>query len=426
MSVDDGSKGTGGVRPPARALAEGAAAVRQDPQEKERLRAWLREVLATEVARRGEAIEAQEELVDEVLAEVTGFGPLEPLLAMPGVSDILVNGPDEVYIERQGMLEPTDVRFRNEAQLRAVIQQVASWVGRRVDEKSPMVDARLPDGSRVNAVLPPAAVDAPMLSIRRFDATGMNRAELVRRSTMPDEMMQLLEGCIKAKMNILISGGTGSGKTTLLNVLSAFIPANERVITIEDAAELHLQQKHVIRLETRPPDVDGEGEIVARDLVRNALRMRPDRIIVGETRGPEALDMLQAMNTGHQGSLSTLHANSSRHALARMQSLVSMAAPTLTPRAAREMISEALQLVVQIARMPDGSRRLVAITEITGMEGDVISTQDVFRFRQTTIDQSGRVRGRFESTGIRPVFASRLAEYGIEVPRAFLSLNVDV
>jgi pilus assembly protein CpaF len=354
-------------------------------------------------------------LVEQVLHEVTGLGPIEPLVRDPAVSDILVNGPHEVYVERGGRLERVPLRFRDGAHLLAVIDRIVSRVGRRVDEASPMVDARLPDGSRVNAIIPPLAVDGAVLSIRRFGAS-LTPARLVELGALTDGMLALLGACVRARLNVLIAGGTGSGKTTLLNALSAFIPPSERVITIEDAAELRLQQPHVVRLETRPPNAEGRGEVVTRDLVRNALRMRPDRIIVGEVRAAEALDMLQAMNTGHEGSLATVHANSPRDALARLETMVLFAGTALPDRAVREQVASALDVVVQVSRLSDGTRRVVSICEVTGMEGEVVQLQEIARFRRQGVLADGTVAGHFEATGVRPRFAAQVALAGIELP----------
>ncbi|QNA90792.1 CpaF family protein [Massilia sp. Dwa41.01b] len=355
-------------------------------------------------------------LVLDIQHEMLGFGPLEPLLNDPSVSDILVNTANRVYVERRGKLELTDVAFHDNAHLMKIIEKIVSRVGRRVDESSPMVDARLPDGSRVNAIIPPLAVDGPILSIRRFSATPLTVQNLLDYKSMTPPMIKVLEGLGIAKINILISGGTGSGKTTLLNLLSGFIPANERLVTIEDAAELQLRQPHVVRLETRPPNIEGKGEVTQRALVKNALRMRPDRIILGEVRGAEALDMLQAMNTGHEGSLATIHSNTPRDALARLENMVGMAGANLTPRAIRQQICSAVTVVVQASRLIDGCRKVVSIQEITGMEGDIISMQEIFRFEQTGVDRDGKVQGCFSATGVRPRFADRLKMYGAEIP----------
>ena len=355
-------------------------------------------------------------LVLDIQHEMLGFGPLEPLLNDPSVSDILVNTASRVYVERRGKLELTDVSFHDNAHLMKIIEKIVSRVGRRVDESSPMVDARLPDGSRVNAIIPPLAVDGPILSIRRFGASPLTVQNLLDYKSMTPPMIKVLQGLSIAKINILISGGTGSGKTTLLNLLSGFIPANERLVTIEDAAELQLRQPHVVRLETRPANIEGKGEVTQRALVKNALRMRPDRIILGEVRGAEALDMLQAMNTGHEGSLATIHSNTPRDALSRLENMVNMAGANLTPRAIRQQICSAVTVVVQASRLIDGCRKVVSIQEITGMEGDIISMQEIFRFEQTGVDRDGKVLGRFSATGVRPRFAERLKMYGADIP----------
>jgi len=354
-------------------------------------------------------------LVLDIQHEMLGFGPLEPLLNDPTVSDILVNTASRVYVERRGKLEMTDITFHDNAHLMKIIEKIVSRVGRRVDESSPMVDARLPDGSRVNAIIPPLAIDGPILSIRRFGATPLTVQNLLDYKSVTPPMVKVLQGLGIAKINILISGGTGSGKTTLLNLLSGFIPANERIVTIEDAAELQLRQPHVVRLETRPANIEGNGEVSQRALVKNALRMRPDRIILGEVRGPEALDMLQAMNTGHEGSLATIHSNTPRDALSRLENMVGMAGVNLTPRAIRQQICSAVTVVVQASRLIDGGRKLVSIQEITGMEGDIISMQEIFHFEQTGVDRDGKVLGQFFATGVRPRFADRLKMYGVEL-----------
>ncbi len=358
----------------------------------------------------------RERLIDEVLDETFGFGPLEVLLKDPTVSDILVNGPFNIYVERRGKLEKTEVRFRDNEHLLQIIDRIVSKVGRRVDETSPMCDARLPDGSRVNAIIPPLALDGPSMSIRRFGSNPLKLEDLLNYKAFTPEVAMLLEACIKARLNVLISGGTGSGKTTLLNTLSSFIPHDERMITIEDAAELQLQQDHVVRLETRPPNIEGKGEVATRDLVKNALRMRPERIIIGECRGPEALDMLQAMNTGHSGSMTTLHANSPRDCQARLETMIMMAGLELPVKAMRQQISSAVDLIVQANRLQGGPRKLTALTEVMGMEQDVIIMQDIFKYKQTGIDQNGRAYGQFEATGVRPSFISRLEAAGIKLP----------
>ncbi len=357
----------------------------------------------------------REEVIEQIVYEVTGLGPIEPLFRDHTITDILVNGPKDVYVERKGKLARVPTSFRNNAHLLAIIDRIVSRVGRRVDESSPMVDARLPDGSRVNAIIPPLALDGPVLSIRRFGAQ-ITIDQLLELGALTTEMVDLLAGCVQARLNMLISGGTGSGKTTLLNALSSFIPASERIVTIEDAAELRLQQEHVVRLETRPPNAEGRGEVLARDLVKNALRMRPDRIIVGEVRGTEALDMLQAMNTGHEGSLTTVHANSARDAIARIETMIQFAGMNLPNKAMREQISSALDVIVQVSRLSDGTRRVTSVTEVTAMEGDVISAQEIFRFRRQGVAGDGTVVGRFEATGVRPTFIDRLKVAGVELP----------
>ena len=355
-------------------------------------------------------------LVRDIQNEMLGFGPLEELLADPSVSDILVNSHKQVYVERRGRLELTDVVFFDDAHLLKIIDKIVSRVGRRIDESSPMVDARLPDGSRVNAIIPPLAIDGPCMSIRRFSAVPLKMDDLINHRSLTAEMGEILQGLGKAKINIVISGGTGSGKTTMLNVLSGYISHSERIVTIEDAAELQLQQPHVVRLETRPANIEGKGEVSQRALVKNALRMRPDRIILGEVRGGEALDMLQAMNTGHEGSMATIHANTPRDALTRLENMVSMAAASLPTKAVRQQISSAVGVVVQIGRLTDGKRKVLSILEITGMEGDIITTQEIFTFKQTGTDQNGTIIGHFSATGIRPRFLERLRAFGIAVP----------
>jgi len=355
-------------------------------------------------------------LVCDVQDEMLGYGPLEPLLADPTVSDILVNTARHVYVERRGKLEMTDVTFLDDAHLLRVIEKMVSRMGRRIDESSPMVDARLPDGSRINAIIPPSAIDGPLLSIRRFSVNPLQVKDLIGLATMTEEMALLLDAMVRAKLNILISGGTGSGKTTLLNILSGFIPADERIVTIEDAAELQLRQDHVLRLETRPPNIEGRGEITQRALVKNALRMRPDRIILGEVRGAEALDMLHAMNTGHEGSLATIHANTPRDALTRLENMISMAGLTLPTRTMRQQITSALSVVVQVSRLTDGRRKLVSVQEITGMEGEIVNMQEIFTFRRKGVDRDGRIRGHFCATGVRPKFCERLQGFGIHLP----------
>src|SRR5262244_653459 len=358
----------------------------------------------------------KERLIEEVLDEVFGLGPLEPLLQDPSISDILVTTPKLIYVERGGKLYRTPVEFKDDAHLLRIIEKVVSRVGRRVDESSPLVDARLPDGSRVNAAIPPVAVDGPLLSIRRFGRHALKGEDLVAKLALTDGMLDLLKACVRARLNVLICGGTGAGKTTLLNALSSYIPEDERIVTIEDAAELRMQQTHVARMETRPANVEGTGAIHIRQLVINSLRMRPDRIIVGEVRADEALDMLQAMNTGHDGSLTTVHANSPRDALYRLDTMVAMANLNIPDKAVRQQIASAIEVVVQIARLSDGTRKVTAISEITGMEGEVITMQDIFLFERTGLRQDGKVLGRFRATGIRPRCSDRLASSGIRLP----------
>jgi pilus assembly protein CpaF len=357
----------------------------------------------------------REQVITEVQHETFGLGPIEPLMQDPTISDILVNGARHVYVERRGRLERTPVVFRDDAHLLQIIERIVSRVGRRVDESSPMVDARLPDGSRVNAIIPPLALDGPVLSIRRFAADPYQMRDLVEFGTLTPGLAEIIEGAVRARLNILVSGGTGAGKTTFLNVMSNAIPDTERIVTIEDSAELQLQQQHVVRLETRPANIEGSGAVTQRDLVRNALRMRPDRIVVGEVRGAEVLDMLQAMNTGHDGSLSTIHANSTRDALSRVETMVLMAGISLPVRAMRDYISSALDVILHLARLSDGTRKVVKVTEIVGMENDVITTQDIFAFEHEGVDAEGRVLGHHRATGVRPKFSERLARAGIQL-----------
>ncbi|MQX52983.1 CpaF family protein [Alcanivorax sediminis] len=352
-------------------------------------------------------------LIDNVENEVLGLGPLEPLLKDPSVSDILVNTYNDCYVERHGVLERTSVRFQSNDHLMRIIQKIAGAVGRRVDESSPMVDARLADGSRVNAIIPPLAVDGPLLSIRKFAVDPLTVADLINFRSITQPVADFIKAAVLARTNILISGGTGSGKTTLLNVVSGFIPHNERILTIEDSAELQLQQPHVGRLETRPPNIEGKGAVMARDLVRNALRMRPDRIVVGEVRGEEALDMLQAMNTGHDGSLSTIHANSARDAISRLEHMIGMAGVSISPNVIRQQIAAALDLIIQTERMSDGRRAVISVQEITGMEQNVVNMQEIFYFKRHGIDENGRVKGEFRASGIRPMMMQRIRERGI-------------
>lgn len=387
------------------------------------------EQVHAEVSRLAETVLAQEamplsslereRLVNDVQHELFGLGPLEPLLADPTISDILVNSFSRIYVERRGKLEVTNVAFKDNEHLMRVIERIVSSVGRRIDESSPMVDARLRDGSRVNAIIPPLSIDGPVLSIRRFGAEPLRMNMLIENKALTRDIADMLQMCVTARLNVLISGGTGAGKTTLLNALSAYIPEDERIVTIEDSAELQLQQPHVVRLETRPPNIEGRGEVTQRDLVRNALRMRPDRIVIGEVRGGEAIDMLQAMNTGHDGSLTTVHANTPRDALSRLETMIQMIGMGLSDRAMRQQMASALDLVVQVARLSDGTRRLTSIAEITGMEGETITMQEIFLFERTGVDAQGQVIGRFRPTGIRPRFAERLKASGMQLPRVF-------
>ena len=394
----------------------------------ERVRAEVRTAVAklVEEEKTPLSLGEKDRIIGEVLDEVFGLGPLEPLLADPTISDILVTTPRLVYIERGGKLYRTPVQFKDNAHLMRIIEKIVARVGRRVDESSPLVDARLPDGSRVNAAIPPVAVDGPLLSIRRFGRDPLTADDLVRNLSVTDGMMQLLQACVHARLNIVISGGTGAGKTTLLNVLSTYISEEERIVTIEDAAELKLRQEHVARMETRPPNIEGTGAIRIRELVINALRMRPDRIIVGEVRGEEAIDMLQAMNTGHDGSLTTIHANSPRDAMGRLEVMVGMANANMSVRSIRQQISSAIDLVVQIARLSDGSRRVTALTECVGMEGELVTMQDIFVFEKTGLTERGRVTGRFRATGIRPKFFERLRTSGVQFPTAVFQTVVEI
>ena len=394
-----------------------------------KLAALSQEQVHAEVSRLAESLLAQEELplstpdrdrlVNDVQHELFGLGPLEPLLGDPTISDILVNSYRTIYVERRGKLEVTNVAFKDNEHLMRVIERIVSSVGRRIDESSPMVDARLRDGSRVNAIIPPLSIDGPVLSIRRFGTVPLRMDSLIENKALTRDIAEMLEMCVNARLNVLISGGTGAGKTTLLNALSAYIPEDERIVTIEDSAELQLQQPHVVRLETRPPNIEEKGEVTQRDLVRNALRMRPDRIVIGEVRGGEAIDMLQAMNTGHDGSLTTIHANTPRDALARLETMIQMTGMRLSDRAMRQQIASALDLVLQVARLSDGTRRVTAISEITGMEGETITMQEIFLFERTGVDSQGQVIGRFRPTGIRPRFAERLKACGLQLPRVF-------
>ena len=394
-----------------------------------KLQALTQEQVHAEVSRLAEAVLAQEamplsvsereRLVNDVQHELFGLGPLEPLLKDPTISDILVNSHKTIYIERRGKIERTNVQFKDDEHLMRVIERIVSSVGRRIDESSPMVDARLQDGSRVNAIIPPLSIDGPVVSIRRFGSDPLKMSMLIDYKALTKDIADMLQMVVTARLNILISGGTGAGKTTLLNALSAYIPENERIVTIEDSAELQLQQPHVVRLETRPPNIEGRGEVTQRDLVKNALRMRPDRIVIGEVRGGEAIDMLQAMNTGHDGSLTTVHANTPRDALARLETTIQMTGMRLSDRAMRQQIASALNLVVQVARMSDGSRRVTSISEVTGMEGETITMQEIFQYERQGVDKEGTVLGRFRPTGIRPRFAERLKACGLQLPRVF-------
>jgi pilus assembly protein CpaF len=392
----------------------------------ERINQLDRNTVKAEVAEMVETLAAEENapmtltererLSQEVLDEVFGLGPLEPLMKDHTISDILVNTYKNVYIERNGLLERTAASFRNDTHLMSIIDRIVSAVGRRIDESSPMVDARLADGSRVNAIIPPLAIDGPCLSIRRFGRDPLTATELVENDSMTSKMVELMRGCVYSRLNVLVSGGTGAGKTTLLNVLSSFISNRERIVTVEDAAELQLHQDHVVRLETRPPNVEGRGAVRQRELVINCLRMRPDRIIVGEVRGEEALDMLQAMNTGHDGSLTTIHANSPRDALSRLETMVAMANLNIPDSAIRRQIASAIDVVVQVSRMSDGRRRVTNLAEVTGMEGEIVTMQDIFIYKKMGIGENGEVLGQFVPTGIRPKFAERLVTSGIHLP----------
>jgi pilus assembly protein CpaF len=373
------------------------------------------DIVAEQLATQNHALNHAErkQLVADVLDELLGLGPLEPLLKDPTITDVLVNGADKVFVERYGVLEHSPARFKDEKHLLRIIQKIVSAVGRRIDESSPMVDARLADGSRVNAVVPPLALDGSLLSIRKFARVPINLERLIEIGSVPAQVADVLRAVVGSRRNVLISGGTGSGKTTLLNAMSAFIDDRERIVTIEDSAELQLQQQHVVRLETRPPNIEGKGEITQRDLVKNALRMRPDRIILGEVRAGEAFDMLQAMNTGHDGSMTTVHANTPRDALSRIEQMIGMSGVDVPPRSARAQIGSAINVVVQVARLSDGRRKLLSLSELTGMEGEVITMQEIFRFRQTGVSADGIVQGKFEATGIRPRFLDQVMAHGI-------------
>ena len=384
---------------------------------RQQIEAEVGDIVAEELAKQNQALNQAErkQLVGDVLDELLGLGPLEPLLKDPTITDILVNGHDRVFVERYGVLEPSAARFKDEKHLLRIIQKIVSAVGRRIDESSPLVDARLADGSRVNAVVPPLALDGSLLSIRKFARTPISMDRLVEIGSVPMQVAEVLKAVVGSRRNVLISGGTGSGKTTLLNAMSAFIDGRERIVTIEDSAELQLQQEHVARLETRPRNIEGKGEITQRDLVKNALRMRPDRIIVGEVRAGEAFDMLQAMNTGHEGSMTTVHANTPRDALSRVEQMIGMSGIDIPAKSSRAQIASALNVVVQVARLSDGRRKLVSISEITGMEGDVVTMQEIFRFRQSGVGSDGIVQGRFEATGIRPRFLEQVIAHGLSL-----------
>ncbi len=383
----------------------------------EQLSSIIKTVVESLIAAEGIPLTRQERerLIVEIQHETLGLGPLEPLLQDPDISDILVNGPGQVYIEKHGKLQKTEVAFKDDDHLMTIIERIVSKVGRRVDESTPLVDARLFDGSRVNVIIPPLALDGPMLSIRRFGIDLMKMENLLANKSLTEEMAMTFVAMVKARLNVLVSGGTGAGKTTLLNILSASVPDDDRIVTIEDSAELILQQEHVVRLETRPPNIEGKGTVTQRDLVRNALRMRPDRIIVGEVRGGEALDMLQAMNTGHDGSISTIHANSPRDALSRLETMVLMAGFELPAKAIREQVSSALNVIIQVARLSDGTRKVVKVAEVTGMEGDIIVMQDIFVFEKQGLDAEGKVVGQYRATGVRPKFLDTIHTAGIHL-----------
>lgn len=386
-----------------------------DQMSREQIEAEVGDIVEEELAKQNHALNHAErkQLVGDVLHELLGLGPLEPLLKDPTITDILVNGHDQIFVERYGVLEVSPARFKDEKHLLRIIQKIVSAVGRRIDESSPMVDARLADGSRVNAVVPPLAVDGSLLSIRKFARVPISLDRLIEIGSVPLQVAEVLKAIVASRRNVLISGGTGSGKTTLLNAMSAFIDDRERIVTIEDSAELQLQQEHVVRLETRPPNIEGKGEVTQRDLVKNALRMRPDRIIVGEVRAGEAFDMLQAMNTGHDGSMTTVHANSTRDALSRVEQMIGMSGIDVSPRSARAQIGSAIDVVIQVARLSDGRRKLISVSELTGMEGEVITMQEIFRFRQTGVSADSMVQGKFEATGIRPRFLEQVMAHGI-------------
>ena len=386
-----------------------------DQMSREQIETEVGDIIREELAKQNQALNNAErkQLVSDVLDELLGLGPLEPLLKDPTITDILVNGHAQVFVERFGVLERSPVRFKDGRHLYRIIQKIVSAVGRRIDESSPMVDARLEDGSRVNAIVPPLALDGSILSIRKFARVPISMDRMIEIGSVPFQVAEVLKAIVAARRNVLISGGTGSGKTTLLNAMSAFIDGRERIVTIEDSAELQLQQEHVVRLETRPPNIEGRGEITQRDLVKNSLRMRPDRIIVGEVRAGEAFDMLQAMNTGHDGSMTTVHANTPRDSLSRIEQMIGMSAVEISPRSARAQIASAMHVVVQVSRLSDGRRKITSVSELTGMEGDVITMQEIFRFRQSGVGGDGLVQGRFEATGIRPRFLEQVMAHGV-------------
>ena len=386
-----------------------------DKMSREQIQAEVGDIVHEELVKQNQALNQAErkQLVGDVLDELLGLGPLEPLLKDPTITDILVNGHAHVFVERYGVLEPTPVRFKDERHLLRIIQKIVSAVGRRIDELAPMVDARLADGSRVNAVVPPLSIDGSLLSIRKFARVPISMDRLIEIGSVPAQVAEVLQAVVGSRRNVLISGGTGSGKTTMLNAMSAFIDGRERIVTIEDSAELQLQQEHVVRLETRPPNIEGKGEILQRDLVKNALRMRPDRIIVGEVRAGEAFDMLQAMNTGHDGSMTTVHANTARDALSRVEQMIGMSGVDIPARSARAQIASAVNVVIQVGRLADGRRKLLSLSELTGMEGEVVTMQEIFRYRQTGVGADGQTQGRFEATGIRPRFLDHVESHGL-------------
>ena len=386
-----------------------------DKMSRQQIEAEVGDIVYEELSKQNQALNNQERkaLVSDVLDELLGLGPIEPLLKDPTITDILINGYEQVFVERYGVLEPTNVRFKDERHLLRIIQKIVSAVGRRIDESAPLVDARLADGSRVNAIIPPLAIDGASMSIRKFARVPISMERLIEIGSIPAQVAEVLKAVVKARRNVLISGGTGSGKTTMLNAMSAFVDNRERIVTIEDSAELQLQQEHVVRLETRPRNIEGKGEITQRDLVKNSLRMRPDRIIVGEVRAGEAFDMLQAMNTGHDGSMTTVHANTARDALSRVEQMIGMSGIDIPPRAARAQIASAINVVIQVGRLSDGRRKLLSLSELTGMEGEVVTMQEIFRFRQTGIGPDGQVLGKFEATGIRPKFIEQVMAHGV-------------